>query len=47
DGSVRPEPTFDPAHVAATVAHMARLPLDVSMPFTTVLATGMPHLGRG
>jgi NAD(P)-dependent dehydrogenase (short-subunit alcohol dehydrogenase family) len=47
DGSVRPEPTFDPAHVAATVAHMARLPLDVSMPFTTVLATGMPYLGRG
>jgi NAD(P)-dependent dehydrogenase (short-subunit alcohol dehydrogenase family) len=47
DGSVRPEPTFDPAHVAATVAHIARLPLDVSVPFTTVLATGMPYLGRG
>jgi NAD(P)-dependent dehydrogenase (short-subunit alcohol dehydrogenase family) len=47
DGSVRPEPTFDPAHVAATVVHIARLPLDVSVPFTTVLATGMPFLGRG
>jgi NAD(P)-dependent dehydrogenase (short-subunit alcohol dehydrogenase family) len=47
DGSFRPEPTFDPAHVAATVAHIARLPLDVSVPFTTVLATGMPYLGRG
>jgi NADP-dependent 3-hydroxy acid dehydrogenase YdfG len=47
DGSVRPEATFDPAHVAATVVHIARLPLDVSVPFTTILATGMPYLGRG
>ncbi|MGY1822991.1 SDR family oxidoreductase [Geodermatophilus sp. SYSU D00079] len=47
DGSVRPEPTFDPAHVAATVVHIARLPLEVSVPSTTVLATGMPFLGRG
>ncbi|MGY1663062.1 SDR family oxidoreductase [Geodermatophilus sp. SYSU D00705] len=47
DGSVRPEPTFDPAHVAATVVHIARLPLDVTVPFTTVMATGMPYLGRG
>jgi hypothetical protein len=29
------------------VVHIARLPLEVSMPFTTVLATGMPYLGRG
>ncbi|WP_245692185.1 SDR family oxidoreductase [Geodermatophilus telluris] len=47
DGSVRPEPTFDPAHVADAVVHMARLPLEVSVPFTTMLATGMPYLGRG
>lgn len=47
DGSVRPEPTFDPAHVAAAVVHLARLPLEVSVPFTTMLATGMPYLGRG
>jgi NADP-dependent 3-hydroxy acid dehydrogenase YdfG len=47
DGSVRPEATFDPAHVAATVVHIARLPLDVSVPSATVLATGMPYLGRG
>jgi NAD(P)-dependent dehydrogenase (short-subunit alcohol dehydrogenase family) len=46
-GSVRPEPTIDPALVAGTVVHIARLPLDVSVPFTTVLATGMPYLGRG
>ena len=47
DGSVRPEPTFDPAHVADAVVQMARLPLEVSVPFTTMLATGMPYLGRG
>ena len=47
DGSVRPEATFDPVHVAATVVHIARLPLEVSVPFTMVLATGMPYLGRG
>jgi NAD(P)-dependent dehydrogenase (short-subunit alcohol dehydrogenase family) len=47
DGSVRPEPTFDPAHVAAAVVHLARLPLDVSVPFLTMTATGMPYLGRG
>ena len=47
DGSVRPEPTFDAAHVADAVVQMARLPLEVSVPFTTMLATGMPYLGRG
>jgi hypothetical protein len=47
DGSVRPEPTFDPAHVAAAVVLLARLPLDVSVPFLTMTATGMPYLGRG
>lgn len=47
DGSVRPEPTFDPAHVAEAVVAMARLPLDVSVPFLTMLATEMPYVGRG
>lgn len=47
DGSVRAEPTFDPAHVAATVLHLARLPLDVDVPFVTMTAAGMPFLGRG
>lgn len=47
DGSVRPEPTFDPRHVADAVVQMARLPLDVSVPTMTILATGMPYLGRG
>jgi NAD(P)-dependent dehydrogenase (short-subunit alcohol dehydrogenase family) len=47
DGSVRPEPTFDPAHVADAVLLMARLPLDANIPFLTITATAMPFLGRG
>ncbi|TNC21154.1 SDR family oxidoreductase [Amycolatopsis alkalitolerans] len=47
DGSVRPEPTFDPAHVAEAVLYMARLPLDTNVQFMTITATKMPFLGRG
>jgi NAD(P)-dependent dehydrogenase (short-subunit alcohol dehydrogenase family) len=47
DGTRRPEPTFDPVHAAETVLLIARLPLDVNMPFTTIMATTMPYLGRG
>ncbi|MEU0317104.1 SDR family oxidoreductase [Nocardioides sp. NPDC006273] len=47
DGTVRPEPTFDPQHVADAVVAMARLPLGVSVPAMTILATGMPYAGRG
>jgi NAD(P)-dependent dehydrogenase (short-subunit alcohol dehydrogenase family) len=47
DGSTRPEPTFDPVHAAEAVLRMARLPLDVNVPFMTIMATGMPYLGRG
>ncbi|MFF0636967.1 SDR family oxidoreductase [Nocardia sp. NPDC004151] len=47
DGSVRPEPTIDAAHVARVVAQTIDLPLDVNVPFVTVMATGMPYIGRG
>lgn len=47
DGTVRPEPTFDPQHVADAVVVMAQLPLGVSVPAMTILATGMPYAGRG
>jgi len=47
DGSVRPEPTFDPVHVANAVRYMAGLPLDTNVAFLTVTATGMPFIGRG
>jgi NAD(P)-dependent dehydrogenase (short-subunit alcohol dehydrogenase family) len=47
DGSVRPEPTIDVAEVARAVVYMASLPLDANVPFMTVMATGMPFVGRG
>ena len=47
DGSVRPEATFDASHVGAAVVQMAQLPLGVSVLSTTILATGMPFVGRG
>lgn len=47
DGSHRPEPAFDVAHVATTVQHLARLPLSVSVPQLTLTAAGMPFIGRG
>ena len=47
DGSLRAEPTFDPRHVADAVVQMAQLPLGVSVPAMTILATGMPYVGRG
>jgi NADP-dependent 3-hydroxy acid dehydrogenase YdfG len=47
DGSMRPEPTFDAAHVAEAVLFMARLPLDANVQFLTVMATAMPFVGRG
>jgi NAD(P)-dependent dehydrogenase (short-subunit alcohol dehydrogenase family) len=47
DGSTRPEPTMDVAHVAAAVLYMASLPLDANVQFMTVMATTMPYIGRG
>ena len=47
NGTVAVEPTMDADHVARMVLSMASLPLDVNVPFVTVMATGMPFLGRG
>lgn len=47
DGSIRPEPVMEVAHVADAVLHMASLPLHVNIPFLTVMARDMPYLGRG
>lgn len=47
DGSRLVEPTMDVQHVADLVVHLARLPLDVSVPQLTVTAAGMPFIGRG
>ena len=47
DGSRKPEPRIDVQHVARAVLYMAKLPLDVNVPFMTVMATKMPFMGRG
>jgi NAD(P)-dependent dehydrogenase (short-subunit alcohol dehydrogenase family) len=47
DGSVRPEPLMDVADVARAVRYMASLPLDANVATMTVMATGMPFVGRG
>ncbi len=47
DGSVKPEPTMDVAHIADAVVHMANLPLDANIQFMTIMATKMPLVGRG
>jgi hypothetical protein len=33
--------------VAEAVLNMARLPLDVNVPFMTIMARDMPYIGRG
>ncbi|MEZ5041251.1 MAG: SDR family oxidoreductase [Saprospiraceae bacterium] len=47
DGTIAIEPVIDVAHVAATIVHLANLPLDVNMPFVTIMASKMPYAGRG
>jgi len=47
DGSLKAEPVMDVRLVADAVLQMARLPLDVSVPFMTIMARDMPFLGRG
>jgi NAD(P)-dependent dehydrogenase (short-subunit alcohol dehydrogenase family) len=47
DGTVKPEPTFDPQHAADAVVFMAELPLDANVQFLTITATKMPFVGRG
>ncbi|MDH3649201.1 MAG: SDR family oxidoreductase [Saprospiraceae bacterium] len=47
DGSLRIEPTMDVQCVAQAVVDMAGLPLDVNVPFITVMANQMPYMGRG
>jgi len=47
DGSVRPEPRMDVAHVGEAVLQMANLPLETNVQFITIMATKMPFIGRG
>ena len=47
DGSIKPEPTMDVENVAQAVVYMDSLPLEANVPFITVMASGMPFVGRG
>ncbi|MCC7253896.1 SDR family oxidoreductase [Hyphomicrobium sp.] len=47
DGSIKPEPRMDVAHVADAVVYMATLPLEANVQFMTLMATKMPFVGRG
>jgi NAD(P)-dependent dehydrogenase (short-subunit alcohol dehydrogenase family) len=47
DGSIKPEPRMDVAHVADAVVYMAGLPLTANVQFMTLMATKMPFIGRG
>jgi NAD(P)-dependent dehydrogenase (short-subunit alcohol dehydrogenase family) len=47
DGSLRVEERMDVCHVADAVLQMASLPLGTNVLFTTIMASGMPFVGRG
>ena len=47
DGSIAVEPTFDLKIVADFVVRIAELPTSVAVPTLTVMAAGMPYVGRG
>lgn len=47
DGAIKVEAVMDANHVADAVLHMAGLPLDVNIPFITLMANTMPFIGRG
>lgn len=47
DGSVRAEPMMDAEDVAKAVLYMAGLPLSANVLSMTVMASGMPLVGRG
>jgi NAD(P)-dependent dehydrogenase (short-subunit alcohol dehydrogenase family) len=47
DGSVSAEPRISAEHVADAVLYMVNLPLDANVLSLTVMATGMPFVGRG
>ncbi len=47
DGQIKIEPVMDVDFVAEAVLNMARLPLEVNVPFMTLMARDMPYVGRG
>ena len=47
DGRTAIEPTMHVRHVADAVVYMTSLPLNANVLFMTVMASGMPYVGRG
>ena len=47
NGTTMVEPTMAAENVGRAIAYMASLPLDANALFLTVMATGMPFVGRG
>lgn len=47
DGNLLAEPMIPVEQVAAAIVYMANLPLDVDIPFMTLMASSMPLYGRG
>ena len=47
DGTIKPEPTMDVADVANAVVQIATMPLSANVQFMTIMASGMPFIGRG
>jgi len=47
DGSTRPEPRMEVEDVGRAVVYMATLPPSANVLFMTVMANGMPFVGRG
>jgi NAD(P)-dependent dehydrogenase (short-subunit alcohol dehydrogenase family) len=47
DGSIRTEARMEVRHVADALVQMASLPLSANVLFSTIMATGMPYVGRG
>ena len=47
DGTVRPEPLMDVAHVGQAILYMANLPPGANVLSLTLMASSMPFVGRG
>lgn len=47
DGQKRPEAQMDVANVSDAIVYLANLPLDINIPFMTIMANAMPYIGRG
>ncbi len=46
-GEIKREPLMDVTHIADSILHMTRLPLESNIQFMTIMASDMPFLGRG